>query len=260
MIDFLVPTGGRRDQVKVRQFMTKSFGRDGRRRIERSWSRRRHDRQASPQGSRRVGTVVAAHAKEWRHGPRANGDGGGVGGSVEVGIGPFVLNAQAPDEGNQTRWNTGERPSRRRSTSAAVRGHGAQLLRDDRTRSRRQRPDVDPDPRLRDGDEWIVTPQVVHLGARGASSRCSSRAPKKIRRSRKPRTAASSSICERRLEHRPRRADDERGHNHCEILIETCASRTRTCSRPDCHLPVIPAGPARLAPACVARQAELAST
>ncbi len=39
--------------------------------------------------------------------------------AAKVGIGPFVLNAQAPDEGNQhTLEHWGDRRSRRRSTSA----------------------------------------------------------------------------------------------------------------------------------------------
>ena len=68
--------------------------------------------------------------------------------AAKVGIGPFVLNAQAPDEGNMhTLLHWAHRRAEGEVPPAAVRGHGPLVLRHDRARGRRLRPDADPDHR-----------------------------------------------------------------------------------------------------------------
>ncbi len=53
--------------------------------------------------------------------------------AAKVGIGPFVINAQAPDEGNQhTHRALGHARAEGDLPPAAVRGHGPLLLRHDR--------------------------------------------------------------------------------------------------------------------------------
>ena len=62
--------------------------------------------------------------------------------------GPWVLNCQAPDEGNMhtlLHWATDEQ--KEQLPAPAVRGHGVVVLRDDRAGGRRLRPDADPDAR-----------------------------------------------------------------------------------------------------------------
>ena len=62
--------------------------------------------------------------------------------------GPWVLNCQAPDEGNMhtlLHWATDEQ--KEKYLRPLCDGHRDELLRDDRARGRRLRPDADPDPR-----------------------------------------------------------------------------------------------------------------
>ncbi len=62
-------------------------------------------------------------------------------------VGPWVLNCQAPDEGNMhTLLHWAHRRAEGEVPQAAVRGHDVVVLRDDRARGRRLRPDADPAP------------------------------------------------------------------------------------------------------------------
>ena len=79
--------------------------------------------------------------------------------------GPWVLNCQAPDEGNMhtlLHWATDAQKEKYLRPLCDGRRH--ELLRDDRARGRGLRPDADPDPRRarrrRLGDQRT---QVVHL-------------------------------------------------------------------------------------------------
>jgi hypothetical protein len=89
-------------------------------------------------------------------------------------MGPWVLNCQAPDEGNMHTLLHWAPTSRRRSTSSRCATARDELLRDDRARGGRQRPDADQDHRRagrrRVGDQ---RPQVVHLQRPARSSRSS---------------------------------------------------------------------------------------
>ncbi len=65
--------------------------------------------------------------------------------AAKASYGPFVLNCQAPDEGNMhtlLHWATAG--AEREVPAAAVRRLQDELLRDDRARGRRQRPHADP--------------------------------------------------------------------------------------------------------------------
>ena len=67
--------------------------------------------------------------------------------AAKAGVGPFVLNCQAPDEGNMhTLLHWAHRRAEGEVPPAAVRrARPRSLLRDDRARGRRLRPDADPD-------------------------------------------------------------------------------------------------------------------
>ena len=146
--------------------------------------------------------------------------------SARTTFGPFVLNAQAPDEGNQhTLLHHATDEQKERYLRPLVEGRVALVLRDDRTRGRRFGPDGDPHHggarrgRRRVGDQ---RPQVVHLRcARARSSPSSSPRPTLTPTRRRRRTPRSSSICRPRVGRscatsRRWQARD----NHCEIRID----------------------------------------
>ena len=124
--------------------------------------------------------------------------------AAKVGIGPFVINAQAPDEGNQhtlEHWGTPEQKEKylRPLCEGTARSCFAMT-----------EPEVaGSDPTLiktfayRDGDEWVVNGHKWFIsGAKGASSPSSSPAPRRTRRSPRRPTRPSSSICPARAGHR----------------------------------------------------------
>ncbi len=83
----------------------------------------------------------------------------------KVGIGPFVINAQAPDEGNQhTLERLGDARAEGAVPAPALRRHRPLVLRHDRARGGRVRSDAHPDLRLpRRRRVGHQRPQVVHL-------------------------------------------------------------------------------------------------
>ena len=125
-------------------------GEDRRRREDRAQRRTsrillRHARAgAEPPGSgcrtcRRSGAAWASATSSWRwcRPRRRSRD-----------YGPWVLNCQAPDEGNMhTLLHWAHRRAEGEVPPPALRGPGDELLRHDRARGRRLRPDAHPDPR-----------------------------------------------------------------------------------------------------------------
>ena len=88
-----------------------------------------------------------------------------------TGIGPFVINAQAPDEGNMHTPSTG-RPTTRRSATCVRWPRAA------RVRFAMTEPEVaGSDPTLiqtravKDGDDWVINGHVVHLRREGREAR-----------------------------------------------------------------------------------------
>ena len=144
--------------------------------------------------------------------------------AAQAGIGPFVLNAQAPDEGNMhtlLHWGTDEQ--KEKYLAAAVRGHGPLVLRDDRARGRRLRPDADPDARrtrtATSGSSTATSGSSPAPAARSSPS--SSPAPRTTPTSRRPPTRRSSSTCPPTAGRSCATSRRWRGgHNHCEIRIE----------------------------------------
>ena len=237
MIDFTFPPEVDEIRLKVRSFMDDVVGpawaadRPGR-----PQSGRGHDRLAAPAGQARTGASGcrtcprsgAAWASARRPWPRCRPR------RPRCRIGPFVLNAQAPDEGNQhtlLHWGTPEQKEKylRPLCEGTARSCFAMT-----------EPEVaGSDPTLiqtfayRDGDEWVdQRPQVVHLGRAGGQVRHPHRPHRGRprdpagRQHRVPRRPA-----ERGLEHRARRRDDERRPQPLRDPHRGPAgARTRTCS------------------------------
>ena len=113
--------------------------------------------------------------------------------------GPWVLNCQAPDEGNMhtlLHWGTDEQ--KEKYLRPLCEGTTSVVLRHDRAGGRRLRSDADPDARpYQDGDEWVhQRPQVVHLQRPPGQLRHPHRhAPRTTRTCRRRRTRRSSSTC-----------------------------------------------------------------
>ena len=103
-------------------------------------------------------------------GPRRHG--GGSAEAAKSGIGPFASTPRRPTRATAHLAALGHRRAEGDVPPPAVRGHGPLLLRHDRARGRRLRPDAHPDPRLprrrRVGDQ---RPQVVHLRRPGRQVR-----------------------------------------------------------------------------------------
>ncbi|MEZ5298114.1 MAG: acyl-CoA dehydrogenase family protein [Ilumatobacteraceae bacterium] len=141
----------------------------------------------------------------------------------KVSIGPFVINAQAPDEGNQhtlLHWGTDEQKEKYLKPLCNGTARSCFAMTE---------PEVaGSDPTLiktfayQDGDEWVINGRKWFIsGARGAGLRCSSR-PHRGR----PRDPAGRQLV---LHRRPAVGGwnivrdvhtMSGGHNHCEILIE----------------------------------------
>ena len=156
-------------------------------------------------------------------GPRAHGDGAAE--AAKVGIGPFVLNARRPTRATCTRCCTGRTDEQKEKYLRPLcEGTARVVLRDDRARGRRLRPDADPDARLpRRRRVGHQRPQVVHLRRpRRAASPSSSPAPRTTPTSRRRRnTAFIVDLPVRRAGTIVRDVETMRGgHNHCEIRIE----------------------------------------
>ena len=159
---------------------------------------REDDRQAAQGGPRGVAALAAAHAaRVGRDGARPDGDGRRVGRGRQGLDRPVRAQRPGARRGQPAHAPAlGDRRAEGEVPPPAVRRHGPLVLRDDRARGRRLRPDADQDVRLpgrrRVGDQ---RPQVVHLRrSRRRSSRCSSPRPRRTPRSRRRATRASSSI------------------------------------------------------------------
>ena len=174
--------------------------------------------------------------------------------AAKASYGPFVLNCQAPDEGNMhtlLHWATpraeGEVPP------PAVRRHEDELLRDDRARGRRLRPDAHPDHApsrtATSGSSTATSGSSPTPG--GPRSRSCSPGPRTTPTCRRRPTRRSSSTSRRRAgtgcaRSRPCTA----AAGTARSSSRTCACPTRTCSaaagRATCSAST-GSGPARLA-------------
>ena len=141
------------------------------------------------------------------------------------------INAQAPDEGNMhtlLHWGTDEQ--KEKYLRPLCEGTAAVVLRHDRARGRRLRPDAHQDVRLpRRRRVGHQRPQVVHLRrAPGASSPSSSPAPRRTPTSRRPPTPRSSSTSRARAGPivRDDRDDARPGTATARSASRTCACRT----------------------------------
>ena len=95
--------------------------------------------------------MAAAHAEGvGRHGPRPRGSPSCQAEAARPRFGPFALNGQAPDEGNMhtlLHWGTDEQKEKYLEPLCARAWRPRAVLRHDRARGRRLRPDAHPDPR-----------------------------------------------------------------------------------------------------------------
>ena len=158
-----------------------------------------------------MAALAATHAaRVGRDGARPDGDGSGLGGGCQ-GL-DRAVRAQRPGARRGQPAHApalGDRRAEGEVPPPAVRGHGPLVLRDDRARGRRLRPDADQDVRLprrrRVGGQ---RPQVVHLRC----ARCSVRAARGAHRG-EPRDPAGRQLV---LHRRPavRRMDGGARHRH----------------------------------------------
>ena len=230
MIDFTFPPDVEKVRQRVREFMTTVV-----KPAEGDLTVERHD----PEGRRRLIVTILQlreKAKEWglwlphmpkrvgRHGARPTAHGGGVGRGGATSLGPFVLNCQAPDEGNMhtlLHWGTDEQKEKylrplcegvQRScfamTEPEVAGSDPTLIQTRAVQGRRrvghQRAQVVHHRRAR---RALRDPHRPHRGRRRIRRRRATRPSSSTCRPRAGRSCATS---------RPWPG----GHNHCEIRIE----------------------------------------
>ncbi len=171
-----------------------------------------------------------------------------------TGMGPYILNAQAPDEGNMhTLLHNGDAAAEGEVPAPARRGALALLLRDDGAGGRGLRPDAASRLRaVKDGDDWVINGHKWFIsGAKGA--RFAILIARTDPDADPPQARNSAFLVDLPAEGWEIVRDIDtmaRQGNHCEIRITNCGCRRRTCFGERGHghlLGQYRLGPARLA-------------
>ena len=155
--------------------------------------------------------------------------------AAKASYGPFVLNCQAPDEGNMhtlLHWATDEQ--KEKYLRPLCDGHDDELLRDDRAGGRRLRPDADPDHapcRTATSGSSTATSGSSPTPAAPRSRSCIARTEDDPDLPQAANTAFIVDIPSDGLEPGARGRDDARRHAAtARSSSRTCACPTRTCS------------------------------